>query len=78
MRRKMMSLDHDRYSEQSEPLFPTHPLSLSSQGICFKAPDCLSGYHSHLKPAKSSLGLELRTQESLLLSVLVNNLTHLG
>ena len=28
-------------------LSPTHPLSLSSQGICSKAPDCQSGYHSH-------------------------------
>ena len=43
------------------PPFLTHPLSLPSQGIHSKAPDCLSSYHSHQKLSKSSLDLVLRS-----------------
>ena len=66
-----------RYNNAIRALPHSHPLPLPSQGICSKAPDCLSGYHSHQELPKSSLDLVLRTLEPFT-QCLSDNLTHVG
>ena len=66
-----------RYRQAIRVLSPLLSLVPPSEDIHSKASDCLSGYHSHQELPKSSLDIVLRTR-TLELSVLVNDLTHIG
>ena len=57
--------------------FPHSSLVPSTQGICSKAPDCLSSYHLSSELIKSSLDLILRTLKPFT-QCLGDNLTHIG
>ena len=67
-----------QYRQAIRVLFPALiSCSLPLKIFALKASDCLSSYHSHQKLSKSSLDLVLRTR-TLLLSVSVSDLTHVG